>query len=54
MSPSLGKHTFAVLCENEKKTSFETDKARFAQAVITAFQNGVHTKVEVQEYMYDV
>ena len=30
------------------------DKARFAQAVITAFQNGVHTKVEGREYMYDV
>ena len=38
----------------KKKIGFETDKARFAQAVISAFQSGVHTKVEGREYMYDV
>ena len=38
----------------KKKTGFETDKARFAQAMITAFQSGVHTKVEGREYLYDV
>ena len=50
----MEKHTFAVLRENEKKTDFETHKARFAQAVITAFESGVHTKVEGRGYMYDV
>ena len=38
----------------KKKTGFETDKARLAQAVITAFQSGVNTKVVGEEYMYDV